>query len=148
MLKFIVNRHIHSVSEETRGRRDGIRMTLQNLFDEGELSLHTVQFGLLHCDWKIWSCRWKKYELADDIAKLFRSTELSRQDVSEESSGGRVRARARRNLFGDQSRAEQNRAEHRWTGLVGRSRVETGSRPNLAAVVVQHVFVAKCFRSY
>ena len=98
----------------------------------------------------------KKYELADDIAKSFRSTELSRQDVSEESSGGRVRARARRNLFGDQSRAvqaeqsgaEQNRAEHRWTGLVGRSRVETGSRPNLAAVVVQYVFVAKCFRSY
>ena len=47
-----------------------------------------------------------------------------------------------------QRRVEQNRAEHRWTGLVGRSRVETGSRPNLAAVVVQHVFVAKCFRSY
>ena len=55
----------------------------------------------------------KWYELADDIAKSFRSTELSRQDVSEESSGGRVRARARRNLFGDQSRAvqaEQSRA--------------------------------------
>ena len=38
------------MSEETRGRKDEIRMTLQNLFDEGELSLHTVQFGLLHCD--------------------------------------------------------------------------------------------------
>ena len=45
----ILCQYAYSVSEETRGRRDGVRMTLQNLL-MNESFLYSVQFGLLHCD--------------------------------------------------------------------------------------------------